>query len=303
MKKKLLKYLCCPINHDKLHIEEQITNEEKEEFLCSSLGLRYSINNGIPDLRTKVSFPVYFSKILNSTNNKRAYVDVLEKIGFSGSDISKMDALRDAINKKSYSYISKYLNGVVLEIGAGTNYLKNAFENRCNDWISLDYNIISTSIDVQADGQQLPFKDNIANLIICIDVLEHVPHPDKMISELQRVLKKDGVLILSTPFFFYLHGSPFDFYRFSKYGLSIILEENGFKVNEIQPIAGAISTFGILLTIFIVKVFNFSKYLLKILLIINKFMQKIIIVPLDKIIDKEKRFAQGHIVIAKKNKI
>ena len=140
----------------------------------------------------------------------------------------------------------------------------------------------------------------LTDSIISIDVLEHVPNPDKFIAEMYRVLKPGGNIILSTPFFFYLHEEPNDYFRFSKYGLEILFLRNGFSIIEVTPIAGVISIFGILLSILITRIFKNTQLLLKAMLRINKFIQLRLLAPLDAILDKNKRFAQGHFIIAKK---
>jgi ubiquinone/menaquinone biosynthesis C-methylase UbiE len=49
------------------------------------------------------------------------------------------------------------------------------------------------------DAQKLGFKDHSYEIVTCFEVIEHVPEPDMLVSELRRVLKEDGVLILTTP--------------------------------------------------------------------------------------------------------
>ncbi len=52
---------------------------------------------------------------------------------------------------------------------------------------------------LQADGTQLPFKDESFALVLCSEVIEHVLSPQDLVSELARVLAPNGQLILSTP--------------------------------------------------------------------------------------------------------
>lgn len=214
--------------------------------------------------------------------------------------ISQMDALRYSISKNIMTLSCKNMCGVVLDVGAGRNYLKSDLVGLYKQWISLDFDIRANDLDLQGDGQRLPLKSNIADTVISIDVLEHVPSPEKFVSELHRVLKPGGKVILSTPFFFYLHEEPYDFFRFSRYGLKELFERNGFEVLEIIPIAGVIAIIGLLISIAFTKIFRFSKYFMRIIYFINKFVQLNLILPLDKKIDKRKRFAQGHFIIAQK---
>ncbi|MDF1527115.1 MAG: class I SAM-dependent methyltransferase [bacterium] len=57
----------------------------------------------------------------------------------------------------------------------------------------------SSSRVLQGDAQVLPFIENSFDLIICSEVIEHLPHRELFLSEAHRVLKKGGILILTTP--------------------------------------------------------------------------------------------------------
>lgn len=49
------------------------------------------------------------------------------------------------------------------------------------------------------DGVKLPFKDSSFDLITCIEVYEHAPNPDRLLKEIKRVLKKNGILNITAP--------------------------------------------------------------------------------------------------------
>lgn len=92
--------------------------------------------------------------------------------------------------------------------------------------------IIQTDIDearkpdIVADVCDMPmFDDNTIDAIFMIEVLEHVSEPWRAIPEINRVLKKKGKLILSTPFIFPIHDEPYDFYRYTQYGLQHLLKD------------------------------------------------------------------------------
>ena len=84
---------------------------------------------------------------------------------------------------------------------------------------------------------EMDFKDNNFNLVLMLEVLEHVDNPFNAPDEIFRVLKPGGTLLLSTPFILGIHDAPFDYWRFTKYGLKemfsqfeniIIKERTGF---------------------------------------------------------------------------
>jgi len=62
-----------------------------------------------------------------------------------------------------------------------------------------------TSHYVQADAMDIPFKDNAFDVIVATAVIEHVPEPEKMVTECHRVLKQDGICIFTTPDPFFEH--------------------------------------------------------------------------------------------------
>ncbi|PZQ43932.1 MAG: hypothetical protein DI551_11170 [Micavibrio aeruginosavorus] len=91
-------------------------------------------------------------------------------------------------------------------------------------------NLIQTDIDpdrkpdIVADVCNMHmFEDNSIDCVFMVEVLEHVKTPQKGIDEVYRVLKPGGKLYLSTPFIFPLHDEPYDFYRYTKYGLTHML--------------------------------------------------------------------------------
>ena len=48
-------------------------------------------------------------------------------------------------------------------------------------------------------GEELPFRDASFDMIFCSEVLEHVDHPEKLLAEVMRCLKKDGYAIVEVP--------------------------------------------------------------------------------------------------------
>jgi ubiquinone/menaquinone biosynthesis C-methylase UbiE len=66
-----------------------------------------------------------------------------------------------------------------------------------------------------------------------MEVLEHVENPWKGVKESFRILKKEGLIIGSTPFIFPIHDEPYEFYRYTKYGLKKMFSKfSSFKVKE-----------------------------------------------------------------------
>jgi SAM-dependent methyltransferase len=289
--------LICPFSKENLVLENQkLDTNGLIEFadLLEKSTRKYSINNGCIDF---VSIQGAKQEVIYSLE-KQSYVDKLIKNGWTYDNISKMDSLRNNINNLLDFYINKFAKGFVLEVGSGGSYLKDRYYGSIENWITSDYDI-RAKVDIRCDGQSLPFTNNLFDTIICIDVIEHVPNPQQMIAELVRVLKPGGVLILSTPFFFYLHESPNDYTRFSKFGLINLIQNNKMSVIDLKPTGGIVATIGILVTASIVHVFYRFKFLCNFLLFINKYLQKLL-EPIDLFINKNEKFSQGNFIISKK---
>lgn len=96
--------------------------------------------------------------------------------------------------------------GFTLDIGCGENpYI---FHEHLNNYVGMDIDIsilkkLSENLhDVSlicSSGSHAPFKDHAFDLIICTEVLEHLKNPEEMISEMNRVLTKEGKAIVSIP--------------------------------------------------------------------------------------------------------
>ena len=93
------------------------------------------------------------------------------------------------------------------------------------DWVSVDKFDMRDFIDYHYDIHDLPFENESFDAVVCISVLEHVPHPIKAISELKRVLKPGGKIWVQLPWLFPYHEAPKDYWRASPDGLRIWMED------------------------------------------------------------------------------
>jgi SAM-dependent methyltransferase len=66
-------------------------------------------------------------------------------------------------------------------------------------------------------------ENNYYDLILCLNVLEHIADPHRAVDEMHKGLRTGGVLFLVTPFLFPIHDPPYDFYRYTEYGLTKML--------------------------------------------------------------------------------
>jgi SAM-dependent methyltransferase len=132
-------------------------------------------------------------------------------------------------------------SALVLDAGAGEGRFKDNFSQQnyvgCDlavgdvDW---DY----SRLDVINNLSRLPFADNLFDVVICAQVLEHVAEPQQVINEMGRVLKPNGRLYLTAPQSWCQHQKPYDFFRYTSYGLNFLFENARLQSESIQPMGG-----------------------------------------------------------------
>src|SRR5215216_6858267 len=87
--------------------------------------------------------------------------------------------------------------------------------------------------DYVCDLAAIPVEDERFDHVLLTQVLEHIPEPATVLAELHRVLKPGGTLWLTAPLFYAEHERPYDFYRYTRYGLRHLLDQTGFEVREL----------------------------------------------------------------------
>ena len=96
--------------------------------------------------------------------------------------------------------------------------------------------------DYVCDLVAIPVEDARFDHVVCTQVPEHLPEPLRVVAELGRVLKPGGTLWLSAPLFYAEHEKPYDFFRYTQFGLRRLLEDAGFEVLEIAWLEGYFGT-------------------------------------------------------------
>lgn len=128
---------------------------------------------------------------------------------------------------------AKYIHGNVLDVGCGRKPYQHFFI--CDSYTGMDVEQSghihqNEMIDVFYDGKLFPFDNEKFDAIVCNQTLEHVFTPDIFVQEMYRVLKADGTLLLTVPFLWDEHEQPYDYARYSSFGLKSLFEKHGFQV-------------------------------------------------------------------------
>ena len=131
--------------------------------------------------------------------------------------------------------------GPLLDIGCGSMPYRNTFK-LASPYHGLEIdqqrNRENPLVDYFYNGKLLPFPNSSYSVIFSSQVLEHSFEPELLLSECSRVLKPDGMLLLTIPFMWPEHEKPWDSQRFTSFGLINRLEKSGFSivsVNRVNP--------------------------------------------------------------------
>ncbi len=137
---------------------------------------------------------------------------------------------------RQLSRLGPAVRGRTLDVGCGRKPYEGFF--RSSQYVGLEVDSPESRragrADVFYDGKRFPFEDASFDSLVATEVLEHVFRPAEFLSEAGRVLKGGGALLLSVPFVWDEHGQPWDFARYTSFGLRYLLEEAGFEVLEVS---------------------------------------------------------------------
>jgi SAM-dependent methyltransferase len=137
-------------------------------------------------------------------------------------------------------------DGIVLDIGCFNRWAAAHVPKDCY-YIGLDYyetamNWYGSVPDVFGEAQSLPIKSGAIHTVLLIDVLEHLTNHSGVLSEIRRVLKPGGTVIMKVPFLYPLHDEPRDYRRFTVHGLKEMAESSGFSIVNCKPIGHPVET-------------------------------------------------------------
>jgi SAM-dependent methyltransferase len=135
-----------------------------------------------------------------------------------------------------------HVSGRLLDLGCGKVPLYEAYkgyitENICIDWGNTLHK--NPYLDFEADlNHAIDLPNESFDTIILSDVLEHIRYPEKLSNEIYRLLKPKGKLLLSVPFFYWLHEQPHDYFRYTRHALESIINDAGLSIVSLEEYGG-----------------------------------------------------------------
>lgn len=137
----------------------------------------------------------------------------------------------------------KLLSGRLLDFGCGSKPYKELI--RVERYIGVDFlseghSHAGEDIDFLYDGKRLPFKSQCFDSMLSTQVFEHVPNLEKMLKEINRVMKNNALMVITCPFLCAEHEVPNDYNRYTSYGIQELLTRNGFCIIDYEKIGSSI---------------------------------------------------------------
>lgn len=163
---------------------------------------------------------------------KRLYNKSLFQPTFFGLFFNPFFIIRRGLFR-NIAQLSGHLHGRLLDFGCGSKPYRSLFD--VTAYIGTDVEVsghdhLNEDIDVYYDGTTLPFDDASFDSIFSSEVFEHIFNLPEILNELHRVLKPGGHMLVTVPFVWDEHEIPYDFARYTSFGIRHLLTEKGFTI-------------------------------------------------------------------------
>lgn len=139
----------------------------------------------------------------------------------------------------------KYFKGVLYDLGCGESPFRDFFLQYSQQYVGVDWagSYHDTRADIAADlNKPLPVESEAADTVVSLSVMEHLCEPQMMLDEAFRILKPGGAIVLQVPWQWWIHEAPYDFFRYTPYGLKYMFDKAGFSDFSVEPQAGFFTT-------------------------------------------------------------
>lgn len=137
----------------------------------------------------------------------------------------------------------QWVSGDLADLGCGKAPLLGAYRAHCSSIVLADWanslhenSLLDVIIDMNVPLTE--FADGSFDVVLLSDVLEHIREPALLISEISRILRPGGRLLLNVPFLYQVHEAPHDYYRYTRYALEQFATQSGLEVVELVPLGG-----------------------------------------------------------------
>lgn len=198
--------------------------------------------------------------------------------------------------------ILRYARLKLLDVGCGTMPFRPMILPYVTDYDGMDLYPKIDAVRYVCDAQDMnEVGDESYDTVICLEVLEHLPDPQRALKEIFRVLKTGGILIASVPHLSRIHDAPHDFYRYTNFGIQWMMEQAGFSILELVSKGGLFSFLGHQFSTIFLALFWKIPILKEIAYQLNAWLISRLCIQVDHLFDRSGTFALGYAFAAVKN--
>lgn len=139
---------------------------------------------------------------------------------------------------KGIEEMAPNIQGDILDFGCGSKPYESLFSH-ASCYVGCDietsgHSHIDSKVDYFYDGKTLPFRDHEFDAVVAFEVFEHIFNLPEILREIHRITKPEGQLLISIPFAWEEHEVPYDFARYTRYGITKLLRDAGYEVVELK---------------------------------------------------------------------
>jgi SAM-dependent methyltransferase len=138
--------------------------------------------------------------------------------------------------------LERFARGRLVDLGCGKAPLYGIYRSKVDSVVCVDWrhgahgnDFVDHAMDLNG---RLDFPDASFDTVLATDVLEHVREADRLWSEMARICRPRGRLILGTPFLYWIHEDPHDYWRYTYYCLQEKCQRHDLKVLSLQEYGG-----------------------------------------------------------------
>lgn len=159
-------------------------------------------------------------------------------------------------------HFSGHIKGRLLDLGCGNKPYCDIYTPLCSESVGCDvphslHKDSNVEVECSAEDIDKYFAPQSFDTILCTEVIEHTIDDRKVAENIGRLLKPGGAVIISAPFTYVLHEAPHDYRRYTLYGLSRLLEDNGFEISSSAAMGGTFSSAFFICHYWVMKTFYF----------------------------------------------
>lgn len=131
----------------------------------------------------------------------------------------------------------RHVSGRLLDAGCGNQPFADWYAPLVREVVCLDA-LPLPGVHVVGFADRLPFADRSFDTVLATEVLEHVEDAERAVADICRVLVPGGHAVITVPYLYPTHEAPYDFRRFTHYGLESLLRRHGLEVVTLDAKGG-----------------------------------------------------------------